>query len=155
MAVKKTYRALSIRQPLAWLIAHGYRDVDNRSWATPYRGPILIHASVTNSKWHWYHANEVMIKHQRNRLIARACEEAPYPPGYEGSTFDEFGGIVGIAELVDCVSSRTCRSVWAQRKAGYCFVFASASPVRFVPVVGRLNIFHVDLGPKTLRKLKP
>jgi hypothetical protein len=30
--------ALSVRQPWAWLIVNGYKDVENRSWTTHYRG---------------------------------------------------------------------------------------------------------------------
>ncbi|HHY88739.1 MAG TPA: ASCH domain-containing protein, partial [Chloroflexi bacterium] len=37
-------KALSVRQPWAWLIAQGYKTVENRTWATNYRGPLLIHA---------------------------------------------------------------------------------------------------------------
>jgi hypothetical protein len=38
-------KALSLKQPYAWLIANGYLLVDDRTWGTQYRGPILIHAS--------------------------------------------------------------------------------------------------------------
>lgn len=38
-------KALSIRQPWAWLIVNGFKDIENRSWHTKYRGPVLIHAS--------------------------------------------------------------------------------------------------------------
>ena len=31
-------KALSIQQPWAWLIAHGKKDVENRTWATAFRG---------------------------------------------------------------------------------------------------------------------
>src|SRR3954462_15938308 len=37
-------RALSVRQPWASLIAHGHKLIENRSWCTSYRGPLLIHA---------------------------------------------------------------------------------------------------------------
>ena len=40
-------KALSIRQPWAWLIVHGYKDVENQSWSTDYRGPVLVHAGKT------------------------------------------------------------------------------------------------------------
>jgi hypothetical protein len=40
-------RALSIRQPWAWLIVHGFKPVENRDWATDYRGPLAIHAGKT------------------------------------------------------------------------------------------------------------
>ena len=39
-------KALSIRQPWAWLIVHGSKRVENRSRRTHYRGPVLIHASA-------------------------------------------------------------------------------------------------------------
>ena len=39
-------RALSIRQPWAWLILNGYKDLENRTWRTDYRGPLLIHAGM-------------------------------------------------------------------------------------------------------------
>ena len=38
-------KMLSIRQPWASLIASGAKGIENRSWPTRYRGPILIHAS--------------------------------------------------------------------------------------------------------------
>jgi hypothetical protein len=34
---------LSIKQPWAQLIIEGRKDVEVRSWATPYRGPLWIH----------------------------------------------------------------------------------------------------------------
>ena len=38
-------KAISIRQPWAWLIVNGYKDVENRTWYTSHRGPLLICAS--------------------------------------------------------------------------------------------------------------
>ena len=38
-------KAISIKQPWAWLIANGYKTVENRKWYTGHRGDILIHAS--------------------------------------------------------------------------------------------------------------
>ena len=40
-------RVISIRQPWAWLIVHGYKDIENRTWAPKYRGKVLIHAGKT------------------------------------------------------------------------------------------------------------
>ncbi|MCQ8194669.1 ASCH domain-containing protein [Streptomyces rugosispiralis] len=39
--------ALTIRQPWAALIAYGDKRVENRVWASQYRGPLLIHAGKT------------------------------------------------------------------------------------------------------------
>lgn len=44
-------KALSIKQPWASLIAHGIKDIENRTWATKYRGKVLIHASGTWFKY--------------------------------------------------------------------------------------------------------
>lgn len=38
-------KALSIRQPWAWLITHGHKTIENRTWDTKKRGRFLIHAS--------------------------------------------------------------------------------------------------------------
>ncbi len=38
-------RVLSFKQPWAQLICLGLKDAEGRSWDTPYRGKILIHAS--------------------------------------------------------------------------------------------------------------
>ena len=39
--------ALSVRQPWAWLIVNGVKDIENRLWRTHHRGPSLIHASLS------------------------------------------------------------------------------------------------------------
>jgi len=38
-------KILSVRQPWAWLLFNG-KDIENRTWRTSYRGPLLIHASL-------------------------------------------------------------------------------------------------------------
>ena len=38
-------KALSIRQPWAWLIVNGFKDIENRTWPTKFRGRVLVHAS--------------------------------------------------------------------------------------------------------------
>ena len=37
-------KALSLHQPWAWLVATGQKHYETRSWGTPYRGPLAIHA---------------------------------------------------------------------------------------------------------------
>lgn len=37
-------RGLTIRQPWAWAVIYGGKDVENRRWRTAHRGPLLIHA---------------------------------------------------------------------------------------------------------------
>lgn len=40
-------KAISLWQPWASLIAAGVKQYETRSWATKYRGPLIIHASKT------------------------------------------------------------------------------------------------------------
>src|SRR6516165_9385512 len=47
--LRTAMKALSVRQPFAHLIVTGIKRIENRFWATPYRGPLLIHAA---SRWH-------------------------------------------------------------------------------------------------------
>src|SRR5437763_3986357 len=39
-------KVIVIRQPWAWLIVNGFKDIENRTWATRYRGPLIIQASA-------------------------------------------------------------------------------------------------------------
>ena len=39
-------KALSINQPFGWAIAEGFKDIENRSWATNYRGEFYIHVGL-------------------------------------------------------------------------------------------------------------
>ena len=40
-----TVRAITLWQPWASLIAWGAKTIETRSWATPYRGPLAVHAA--------------------------------------------------------------------------------------------------------------
>lgn len=39
-------KAITVRQPWAWAIVMGYKDVENRRNRTERRGPLLIHAGL-------------------------------------------------------------------------------------------------------------
>jgi hypothetical protein len=39
-------KAISVKNPWAYLICSGKKDIENRSWQTRYRGRLLIHASA-------------------------------------------------------------------------------------------------------------
>ena len=40
-------KTIVVRQPWAWRIVHGFNDIENRSWKTRSRSPLLIEASAT------------------------------------------------------------------------------------------------------------
>ena len=114
-------RALSIRQPWAWLIVNGHKDIENRSWSTKYRGPLLIHASA-----------------KKPEVTLLADIEQHYEVDLP-KTFD-LGGIVGLANVVDCVGES--RSVWMQGPVGR--KLANARPLPFLPVLGKLGLFRLE-----------
>ena len=121
-----TSRALSLRQPWAWLLAGGLKDIENRTWRTWYRGRFFIHASKTFDD-----AAYVALLRQWDGVI-------DFPDR------DEFerGGIVGAATVVDCV--RWHASPWFTGPFG--FVIEDAVRLRFTPWRGMLNFFTVE-GP--------
>jgi len=125
-------KALSIQQPWAWLIVNGHKDIENRSWGTNFRGPVLIHAGKKMDPdyedaqdWNW-------------TRIER-------PDDFE------FGGIVGEAEIVDCVT----RSASPWFFGPYGFVIRNARPLPFRPCRGQLGFFAPDFTPPAPKPEKP
>jgi len=53
-------RALSIRQPWCWLIMQGLKDIEIRSWTTPFRGFFAIHASKIFDEEAFSYLNEIL-----------------------------------------------------------------------------------------------
>ena len=44
-----SFKALTLKQPWAWLVARGYKKVENRTWTTNHRGRLAIHVSKSDS----------------------------------------------------------------------------------------------------------
>lgn len=80
-------RALTVSQPFAWLIAAGYKPIENRTWPTRYRGPVYIHAG----------------RGEQYRERFPALREIVYRdiPVPEWDALHK-GAIVAVAELIDC-----------------------------------------------------
>lgn len=117
--------ALSIRQPWSWLIAHGYKDVENRTWKTRRRGPVWIHAGKSFDREGW-------------AFVRERFPGIPLPAPAEFAR----GGIVGAARITDCVSRHL--SPWFSGPYG--FVLADPEPMPLRPCRGRLGFFQPDFG---------
>jgi len=126
-----TATALSVRQPWAWGIIYGSKDVENRTWWTRYRGLLLIHAGKR--------CDEYAMKHGFN------AEERPgrfytsqwwFPAGQARS---QCGGIVGRVELVDCIQNS--RSAWAEPGLWH-WILQNPEPLPFRPLPGRLGLWQ-------------
>lgn len=124
-------KALSIKQPWAWAIIYGDKNIENRTWPTNYRGRFLVHASLffDMDGWKWIAANE-------NRLgLQQSIHELP-----DAHQFQR-GGIIGSVELVDCTPCHT--SLWFSGPLG--FVLANPEPMEFRQCKGRLGFFEVNI----------
>lgn len=94
-------KSLSIKQPWASLIAHGIKDIENRTWKTNFRGRIYIHASGSKVGFdNWYDSplnNEQLLS---------------LPTANYGLDFD-YSAIIGEVDIVDCVINHL--SIWAEK----------------------------------------
>lgn len=124
--------ALSIMQPWAWLIVNGHKDVENRDWPTKFRGPIAIHAGKkVDDDAETYLAQGIHPVGGDFLSSKDPMMGYPYP-------IQQRGGIVGTAEIVDCVESS--ESGWFVGRYG--FVIRSARPIEFIPLKGKLGFFE-------------
>lgn len=126
-------KALSIRQPWAWLIIHGGKDIENRSWPTRLRGRFLVHAAKGMTGEEYCDGLEFAMRVGDIRLLR------DFPTSQEMQQ-NWCGGIIGSVELVDCVD--TSDSPWYMGEKG--FVLRNPCPLPFQPLKGRLGFFNVE-----------
>jgi hypothetical protein len=138
----KMLPCLSILQPWAWAIVRPdlvgeqvradalaaglLKDIENRTWPTPFRGRILVHAGKA-----------LTFKAHREFTTMFADQFGIALPAYEDL---QRGGIVGSVTIADCVREHPSR--WKQDDC-YGFVLRDARPRPFVPYRGQLGIFNV------------
>lgn len=131
-------KALSIRQPYAWLIVSGLKDIENRSWRTLHRGPLLIHAAARYSRSDHAYFDNVISRDFGIRL-----------PDFGEM---QLGGIVGQVDVTDCVAEHMSR--WKNPES-FGFVLANARPLPFLQIRGRLGLFDVSFSPEAPLTVKP
>jgi hypothetical protein len=113
-------KCLSVRQPWAWLICAGIKDVENRDWRGHYTGPLLIHASKTVEE-----TDLCWLKQDGHPIPEQLAK----------------GAIVGAAVLTRCTTEVSSR--WHNDG---CWGFCLRDPVLFespVPWRGQLGFFDV------------
>jgi ASCH domain len=114
-------KTLSIRQPWASLIIYAGKTVENRTWRTTYRGPLLIHAGRRRDPAGF-------------SAIARMGIEIPEL---------YFGGIIGRVQLVDIVEDSA--SEWAIAGQHH-WILEEPEPLPFTPSKGRLGLYDRRLA---------
>ena len=99
------YKVLSLHPEWAWAIMFGRKDIEYRSWATPYRGTLLIHASSRRNPREWLEEARESICDQSGLSRADLPDEFPA------------SSILGAVELVDCVEVADTDVHWVLRNA--------------------------------------
>jgi hypothetical protein len=126
-------RALSIRQPWAWAILHAGKRLENRPVRWKYRGPICLHASLYNPKktdidvfvdtWH----------------LSKPLGEDRLRQMFGGGPLEHLkGGIIGTADIVDCIDSSDDPWFFGP----HALVLENVKPIDFIPVRGALGLFN-------------
>jgi hypothetical protein len=125
-------KALSIHNPWAWLIVSGYKDIENRDWPTKFRGRFLIHASKKMTNYDYDDAMDLLDQTLPLSRVEQVCRRAKFI-----NSDNHLGGIIGEAEIVDCVTQSDSR--WFFGKFG--FVITNARPLPFRACRGMLGFF--------------
>lgn len=123
-------KALSIRQPWAWLIVAGYKDIENRRWSTGFRGRIYIHASKKFDK----DGLAAIISGRMN--VSQSVQDT-----LSHKTHWERGAIIGEVDVVDCVTQSS--SPWFTGPYG----FVLKNPVLYdrpISCKGKLGLFEPE-----------
>jgi len=121
-------KCLTIVQPYAELIASGAKRVENRTWPTRYRGPLLIHAGKNRTRLDEYDTGSVPLA---------------------------FGAVIARVNLIDCVSMEDIeRGAYAKTypwiqdhehaTGPWCFVLSDAKRINPFSVSGRLGLFNIE-----------
>jgi hypothetical protein len=126
-----TLPALSVRQPWAWLIVSGLKNIENRPRRTHHRGQLLIHAGLSLDSY-----TEENIEWLENRYGVQIPREL------------NTGGIVGVVDVVDCVESHG--SKWFN-KGNFGWVLANQKRLRFRGCRGALGVFKPRLKYDNVR----
>ena len=121
---RRTQVALSVRQPWAWALVDGRKDVENRTWMPSYTGRLWIHASRKP-------VDEADLAWLRETL-----------PHVSIPTAFPVGALVGYVTLVECKIDSP--SIW-YRPGHYAWIVRDAVALREpVAMRGRQGIWAID-----------
>lgn len=117
------------------MIVNGYKDVENRSRRTNFRGRIYVHAGVSLSEIKKKTAVYIM-----RRLSGRQADH--FMIVYHQLTLM---AIIGEVDIVDCCWEHTYESSWAEN---HMWQWKLSNPIAYdkpIPYKGRLGFFEVEM----------
>ncbi len=132
------YKVLTVKNPYAGLIAIGKKTIETRSWATKYRGDLVIHAAKTPDK-------QMLDHYSYDRSTPFRIPDAILA----------HGAFVCVVELVDVISINDVdwKSIPHKRYekpygnwigAQYAWMLKNPRIVAHTPATGNLGIWNWD-----------
>ena len=119
-------KVLSVKQPWAWLICSGIKNIENRSWKLPEKMKgqrVLIHASAKMDT-----KNPISLLNDRQSLSFSTPEKRLLL--YDSSTVRS--AIIGSVEIVDCVINH--ESIWAEKTNLHEFKNSITGEYQYIPI---------------------
>ncbi len=103
-------KVISIKQPWAYAILNLGKDIENRTWTTPYRGRLLIHASKSVCLGGMRFLANLIEQDKLNNVEPEKLTliQDILTKGKKGLIF---GAIIGSVDLVDVTQNHS--SIWA------------------------------------------
>jgi hypothetical protein len=129
-------KAITVRQPWAWLIIHGGKNIENRSWYSAYQGYLVIHAASKMSRSEYEDARDFV----RTFDPELACKI----PHHESLAY---GYVLGTVQQIGCVKHHD--SPWFQGEFGHVYRMPSELIVP-IPAVGHLNLWDWEVPKEGL-----
>ena len=132
-------KALSIRQPWAWLIVNGYKDVENRTWDCP--------STFTLPQRIYVHTGAALVEKQAIADVLRVLNFEQSETFMLGLGEMVFGAIVGEVTVNAWTDGWAAGSPWFEGPYGLilCNPIAYTKPI---PYKGRLRLFEVKYCPQ-------
>lgn len=103
-------KILTLWEPWATFMALRYKKWETRSWATVYRGPIVIHAAKLRD-----HVDDAGLILTDAGVKKSIFDPDPFPTGDNDWPF---GKIIAVGELVACVPTMTAKPSRQERAMG-------------------------------------
>ena len=127
-------KAITIKEPWASMISHGFKTMETRPWSTSYRGKIAIHAGKGKPDKEWMENVPEMME---------MIDDDVHP-----------GCIVAHANLVDCVPitkelidevkenhSEYISGFYGEGR--YAFILDDIIPIEPTPINGRQRLWNL------------
>jgi hypothetical protein len=111
-------KALTVKNPWAWLIEKGIKDIENRTWRTNFRGRVLIHAAASSALRKDQALFEILSKEQWQEFKKWDKIDSQKRPVILSELFSDVptSEIICSVEIVDCVQNHP--SIWAENNKG-------------------------------------